>query len=54
MGGTVRWMAPEVMHPENFGFTSRYTKQLPPKSTDIYALGMTIFEVSAFIFQIPP
>ena len=48
MGGTIRWMAPEVMHPEKFGFTGKYRKQLPSRSTDIYALGMTIFEVSAF------
>jgi len=54
MGGTVRWMAPEVMHPEKFGFTGRYRKRLPSRSTDIYALGMTIFEVSAFTSQIPP
>jgi len=54
MGGTIRWMAPEVMHPEKFGFTGRYRRRLPSKSTDIYALGMTILEVSAFTSLIPP
>lgn len=48
MRGTIRWMAPELMCPEEFGFTSEYQKQLPSRSTDTYALGMTILEVSAF------
>ena len=48
MGGTVRWMAPEVMYPERFGFSGECKKRLPSRSTDIYALGMTILEVSAF------
>ena len=42
---TSRWMAPELLLPEKFGFTGRLTKQLPNKSTDIYAIGMTILEV---------
>ena len=42
--GTPRWMAPELLLPEIFGFTD---KQLPTKSTDIYAMGMTILEVCA-------
>jgi len=46
MRGTVRWMAPEVMYPEKFGFDGEYRKRLPSRSTDIYALGMTILEVS--------
>ena len=47
MMGTIRWMAPEVMYPEKFGFTGNYRKRLPSRSTDIYALSMTILEVSA-------
>ena len=38
-------MAAELLLPENFGFTGRFAKQLPNKSTDIYAIGMTILEV---------
>ncbi|KAF9648294.1 kinase-like protein [Thelephora ganbajun] len=43
--GTTRWMAPEIMHPEEFGFTGESLKLVPSKSTDIYAAGMTILEV---------
>ena len=39
-------MAPELLLPENFGFTGKLRKQLPSQSTDIYAIGMTILEVS--------
>ena len=45
--GTTRWMAPELLFPENFGFTGKLEKQLPNKSTDIYAIGMTSLEVCA-------
>src|ERR1700753_223942 len=39
-GGTARWMSPELIAPEKFGFeTSR-----PTKSSDCYALGMVIYE----------
>ena len=48
--GTPRWMAPELMDPGKFGFTGVYLKQLPSKSTDIYAIGMMILEVSAFLY----
>lgn len=41
--GTARWMAPELLQPERFGFPDR--KRLPSKGTDVYALGMTILEV---------
>ena len=47
MGGTYRWMAPELLAPEKFGFTGALLKRLPSMSTDIYAMGMTILEVSA-------
>ena len=45
--GTTRWMAPELLYPEYFGFTGKFEKQLPSKNTDIYAIGMTILEVNA-------
>ena len=48
--GTTRWMAPELLFPEEFGFTGKFAKQLPSKDTDIYAIGMTILEVSARSF----
>ena len=47
--GTTRWMAPELMLPENFGFPGELAKQLPTKSTDIYAIGMTILEVCVYL-----
>ena len=47
MGGTFRWMAPELLDPEKFGFTRDLLKRLPSMSTDIYAIGMTILEVSS-------
>ena len=50
MKGTPRWMAPELMAPEMFGFTGESLKQLPSKSTDIYAIGMTVFEVSICLY----
>lgn len=43
---SIRWNAPEMMDPDRFGFTKNLVEKLPSKSTDIYALGMTIFEVS--------
>jgi len=46
MRGTTRWMAPELMHPEAFGFIGDLLKQVPSKDTDIYAIGMTIFEAN--------
>jgi serine/threonine protein kinase len=43
--GTIRWMAPEILDPEKYGYTKQARRKLPSKSTDIYALGMTILEV---------
>jgi len=37
-------MAPEILDPERYGYVKRARKKLPSKSTDIYALGMTILE----------
>jgi serine/threonine protein kinase len=42
VGGTVRWMAPELLLPEEYGLH----RSEPSKASDIYALGMVIFEVS--------
>ena len=39
--GTTRWMSPELLHPEKFGFKD--TKRT--KESDCYALGMVILEV---------
>ena len=39
-GGTVRWMSPELIAPEEFGFE----KSRPTKPSDCYALGMVIYE----------
>jgi len=39
-GGTVRWMSPERIAPERFGFKN----SCPTKSSDCYALGMVIYE----------
>jgi len=44
---TTRWTAPELLFPEEFGFTGKFEEQLPSKNTDIYAIGMTILEVNA-------
>ena len=42
--GTIRWMAPEVLYPGHFKFPGKFQKRLPSKSTDVYALAMTILE----------
>lgn len=47
LGGTVRWMAPEIFDPERYGYVKRARRKLPSKSTDIYGLGMTILEACA-------
>ena len=39
-GGTVRWMSPELIAQQQFGFE----KSRPTKSSDCYALGMVIYE----------
>ena len=39
-GGTVRWMSPERIAPEQFGFKN----SRPTISSDCYALGMVIYE----------
>lgn len=54
IGGTTRWMAPELMHPGKFGFTKECRVQLPSIGSDIYALGMTILEVRTFLSPLSP
>ena len=39
-GGTVRWMSPERIAPDRFGFKD----SRPTKPSDCYALGMVIYE----------
>lgn len=43
---SIRWSAPELMDPDRFGYTKGLVAKLPSKSTDLYALGMSILEVS--------
>ena len=45
-------MAPELLDPDTFGFTGEFLKELPSVSTDTYAIGMTILEVSACLCQL--
>ncbi|KAF9644941.1 kinase-like protein [Thelephora ganbajun] len=39
--GTIRWMSPELLDPDQFGFED----SRPTKESDCYALGMVIYEV---------
>jgi len=39
-GGTARWMSPELIAPQKFGFEN----SRPTKSSDCYALGMVVYE----------
>ena len=39
-GGTARWMSPELIAPQRFGFEN----SRPRKSSDCYAFGMVIYE----------
>jgi len=43
--GTTRWMAPEMLLPEAYGFSDDWQRRLPSTGTDTYALAMTILEV---------
>ena len=40
-GGTIRWMSPELLDPERFGFAD----SRPTMESDCYALGVVIYEV---------
>ena len=39
--GTIPWMSPELLYPEQYGLKDSQ----PTKESDYYALGMVIFEV---------
>ena len=39
--GTVRWMSPELLDPQKYGFS----KIRPTKASDCYALGMVVYEI---------
>ena len=54
VAGTIRWMAPEILDPERYGYIKRTRRKLPSKSTDIYALGMTILEARAISLLLLP
>ena len=41
-GGTPRWMSPELLDPQRFGFECDHQ---PTKESDCYAFGMVIYEV---------
>jgi serine/threonine protein kinase len=40
-GGTIRWMSPELLHPEYFGLDHGH----PTEESDCYALGMVVYEL---------
>lgn len=40
-GGTTRWMSPELLAPDEYGFED----SRPTKESDCYALGMVVYEV---------
>ena len=40
-GGTLQWMSPELLDPESFNLKD----SRPTKQSDIYALGMVVYEV---------
>jgi serine/threonine protein kinase len=42
--GTLRWMAPELFDPEKYG-VPKAEVGIPTRKTDIYALGITAWEV---------
>ena len=48
--GTLMWMSPEVLWPEKFG----YRNARPTKESDVYSLGMVIYEVrTIFVIWLP-
>ena len=40
-GGTIRWMGPELLNPQRFGFEN----SRPTRHSDCYALGIVVYEV---------
>jgi serine/threonine protein kinase len=47
VGGTIRWMSPELLSPKHFNLLHTH----PTIASDVYALGMVILEV---ILPSPP
>ena len=45
--GSLRWMAPELLMPEGGSFACHTT------ATDVWAFGMTMFEVRSTSFALP-
>lgn len=45
ISGTARWMAPELLNPEEYGFQHCS----PSKESDVYALWMVIYEVCGLV-----
>lgn len=45
---SVRWLAPELIYPEEFGFSACVRS----KESDIYALSMLMYEVCAHLFTV--
>jgi serine/threonine protein kinase len=43
--GSLRWMAPELLDPDGYGILEAEAG-IPTKHSDIYALAMTIWEVT--------
>jgi len=48
-GGTVQWMSPELLYPGGFNLKD----SRPTKQSDIYAMGMVIYEVLSGQFPFP-
>jgi serine/threonine protein kinase len=42
--GSIRWIAPELIDPEEFGIPAN-EESVPTPASDMFALGMTIYEV---------
>jgi hypothetical protein len=51
VGGTTRWMSPELLSPEHFDLLYIH----PTIASDVYALGMVVLEVTenfSFIYDV--
>jgi serine/threonine protein kinase len=51
--GSLRWMAPELLDPEEHGIPEDQAGK-PTKESDIYALGITTWEVSLLLHNSLP
>ena len=50
VGGTPRWMSPELLYPGKFGVKDFR----PTTQSDCYALGMVVYEVCDRLFILDP